>query len=170
MFKPAIDKDQALKDVKVLAITGWQEVISDQGRFRILFPREPEIINIGNRPGAMYGYRLIDGETNWFAQYQDLGGEVPGGEKQLRNAYQKSVEAVIKKRGAKLLRQSDAVLNGRLGTEFITEVQGSVTYTRAFQIHSRLYTVEVDSKRAVNRDSTLPRDVQQFFDSFTFWE
>ena len=169
MFKPPVHKDQALKDVKVLAVTGWHEVISDQGRYRILFPREPKIINIGNGPGARYGYQLIEGETNWFAQYQDFDQARTDDEKKLRDAYHKSAEALTKK-GAKLLRQSDVILNGRLGTEFVLEGQGNVSFIRSFQIYRRLYILEVDSKRAVNGDPTLPRDVQQFFDSFTFWE
>jgi hypothetical protein len=86
----------------------------------------------------------------------------------IREAYHKSAEDIARK-GSKLLRQQDVVLNGRLGTEFVFEGRGGVSFIRAFLIEQRMYTLEVDSKNVVDEDSTLTKDVQQFFNSFTFW-
>ncbi|HEV7860392.1 MAG TPA: hypothetical protein VGO91_17375 [Pyrinomonadaceae bacterium] len=160
-----LDKTQALKDVKVSSVNGWKEMVLDKGRFRVLFPREPET---EDNP-AMHGYKLKSAETNWFAYYNDFEEPRTNDETKLRDAYHKSVEALTKK-GSKLLKQVDVRLNGRLGSEFVLEGPGTVSYMRAFMIGRRLYTLVVDSKRAVNGDATIPQDVQQFFDSFTFWD
>ncbi len=166
----SLTKPQALQTVKVSSVNGWKEVVSDKSRFRVLFPGEPVARPDGE--GAVYleGYKLIEDETKWAAEYSEFNETKTDDEQKLREAYRGSAEAIANSRG-KLLKQSDAVLNGRLGTEIIIENQdGTTTYMRAFLIGRRMYTLAAIRKKIANGDSTVPKDVQQFFDSFTFWD
>jgi hypothetical protein len=164
-----VSKDQALRGVKVSNATGWKEAVSDRGHFRILFPGEPTVVEDGE-PAGLQGYKLITGEKNWVSYRYDYPEPKSDDETQIRGAYRRSVEAITQRRGAKLLRQSDVRLNGWLGAEFVIESPGAISYMRAFHVHGRLFTLSVDVKQAGEVNPAVPPDVQQFFDSFTFWD
>jgi hypothetical protein len=117
----------------------------------------------------MKGFKFFQPETNWFAYYSDFDQPMPLDEAYLRNAYHGSVEAIAKN-GKRLLAQRDVFLNKRLGTEFVIARPSLVSYMRSFIFGSRAYTLAVDRKTDVGSDATFPSDVQQFFDSFTYWE
>lgn len=165
--QPSLDKAQVLKTVKVQSVADWKEVISDTGRFRILFPDEPEKSDKSIGDFTEQGYKLHSGETFWMAYYSDFQRPIVG-EAALRDAYQKSAAGLTGK-GSKLLRQNDIILNGRLGTEMILKARNTV-FMRGFLIGRRMYVLEVDRPDVPDGDSTIPDDVRQFFDSFTFWE
>jgi hypothetical protein len=160
----AIDRDAALKGVRVAAVAGWKEATSEKGRFRILFPRAPEV---ADEPGGR-GFELNDGKTKWFALYVDFDSAVPAADAELRQKYKESAEALASK-GSKLIRSRDVTLNGRLGREIILVGRGAKSYLRTFQIGSRLYTLAVDVYGDSGEADEMPPEVQQFFDSFTFW-
>ena len=160
----AIDRDAALKGVKVTAVNGWKEATSEKGRFRILFPRQPEV---ADEPVGR-GFELKDGKAKWFALYVDFDHAVTADDAALRQKYKESAEALASK-GSKLIRSSDVTLNGRLGREIILVGRGAKSYLRTFQIGSRLYTLAVDVYGDSGEADEMPPEVQQFFDSFTFW-
>ena len=53
--------------------------------------------------------------------------------------------------------------------EIILVGRGAKSYLRTFQIGSRLYTLAVDVYGDSGEADEMPSEVQQFFDSFTFW-
>lgn len=116
----------------------------------------------------MRGFNLIQGEMNWFAYFNDYSNPIYD-ETKLREAYQGSVERITRK-GVKLLKQNDVFVNKKLGTEFILEGHGAISYMRAFLIGSRMYTLAVDNRQKTQPIDKIPDNVEQFFDSFTFWE
>lgn len=118
----------------------------------------------------MHGYQMFGDVTNWFAFYTDYETPRPSDEKHLREAYQGSVQTMTQKKGTKLLAQSDVFLHGRLGSQFIIEGLGITSYMRAFAFGRRLYTLAVDRRIEGTAIPRLPKDVQQFFDSFTYWD
>lgn len=167
--KSPVSKAEALKAVKVSSVEGWKEVVWDKGRFRVLFPREPRLKGENAAAAMLKGYELIETEASWFVLYKDYDEPRTDDPTELRAAYNKSVEALAKS-GATLHRQDDVFLNGRLGTEFVLEGRGAVSYMRAFTIGRRMYMLGVDDKKGFNGSSKLPKDVEQFMNSFTFWE
>ena len=164
--RPSVSKAQAMKDVKAPIIAGWHEAISDEGRFRILFPGQPRA---DAEVRSMKGFKFFAAEANWFAYYTDFDQPRASDDAHLRSAYNDSVEDITKN-GKQLLSQKDVFLNGRLGSEFIIEAPGTVSYMRAYLFGRRMYTLAVDRKRVANGDATIPNDVQQFFESFTYWD
>jgi hypothetical protein len=162
-----VTKARALSALRLTSVEGWKEAISEEGRFRVLFPG---IFKGGNeRNTDMKGFKCFQAETNWFAYYNDFDQPRASDDAHLRVAYRGSVEALTKA-GSRLLSQKDVSLNGRLGTEFVLESAGRVSYMRAFLFLRRMYTLAVDRTRVTNGDPTIPEDVQQFFDSFTYWD
>jgi len=162
-----VNKTQALKNVKVSAIPGWKEVVSDQGRFRAIFPRAPEIGDQGTGDSAMRGLKVIDARVHWFVLYADLDRLIID-EFQIRERYQQSLKGLVN-RGARVVKQTDVTLNGRLGLELILQDKSRVSFMRVFVVDRRVYTLDVDQKRS-DLPEKIPADVQEFFDSFTFWQ
>ncbi len=163
---PTINKAQALREVKVKSFGAWKETVSEQGRFRVLFPGTP---NVSDEVVTMPGFKFTSRPgANWFAYFSDLSATVTD-HVQLRNKYRESVKAITQD-GSRLLRQTDIYLNGKLGTEFVLKGRGRISYMRGFLVGSRMWLLSVDFSKSTNRGSTIPRDVQVFFDSFTFWE
>ncbi len=161
-----ISKSQALRDVKDATVSGWKESVSEDGRFRILFPELPEATN--HEPGALQGFKLVNGQRNMFALYRD-GNDSVVDDSELRDRFHQSIKALTK-RGATLASQKDIRLNGKLGVEFILEGQNTKSYMRTFQINKRIYTIAVDFMSGIPKGNEIPDEVRHFFDSFTFWE
>ncbi len=117
----------------------------------------------------MTGFRFTSRPgANWFAYVSDLSTTVTD-DVQRRNKYRESVKAIAHD-GARVLRQNDIYLNGKLGTEFVLKGRGTMSYMRGFLVGNRMWVLSVDAFKTTNRGSTTPKDVQWFFDSFTFWE
>ena len=160
-----IDKTRALQNIKIVSASGWKEVMSDEGRFRVLFPGNPVVSkDVAN----MTGFKLSGSGANWLAYYSDFGRHAANDET-LRNNYRQSVEAIARN-GSTVVRQNDIYVLGKLGTEFVLQRAGTTSYMRGLLVGSRFWTLAVDSSTEANRDFSNPKDVQQFFDSFTFWE
>ena len=153
--------------LKVTSAEGWKAAVSEEGRFRVLFPTAFK--GGTERNTDMKGFKCFEAGTNWFAYYNDFDQPRASDDSHLRVAYRGSVESLTKG-GSRLLSQKDVYLNGRLGTEFVLELPGRVSYMRAFLFLRRMYTLAVDRTRIANGDPTIPQDVQQFFDSFTYWD
>jgi len=161
-----VNKDRAVQEVHVRSSPGWLEAVSDDGRFRILFPGKP---TVGGDVVSLKGFKLVEPERKWVAYYTDFEQPMPNDEAYLRNAYHRSVEAITKD-GKRLLAQRDVLLNTRLGSEFVIDGPNLVSYMRAFVAGRRMYTLSVDQKKADGAGTVIPADVQQFFDSFTYWD
>ena len=160
-------KSEAIRKARVGAISDWRETISDDGRFRILFPGPPQV---DNDVVTAVGLKVIEPNTSWTAFYSDLGRVVPTNEAAFRKAYRSGLNG-LNGEGRTLLSQRDVYLNGRLGTEFVIERAGLTSYMRAFVVGRRLYTLAAHRKEvdASNR-ANIPTDVRHFFDSFAYWE
>ena len=162
----SITKASALKNTKVLSLPGWSETVSDECHFRVLFPGQPKI---DDDVASIKGFKLTDSSGKWSASCADLGRTVPNEEAALRQLYQQSMAAMTRNK-TYLLADSDVFLNGRLGTEFRIRGLSQTSYTRAFVFGRRLYTLSVTRKKAAQVNAENPPDVQQFFDSFAYWD
>ena len=161
-----ITKASALKNVRVWSIPGWSEVISDGCKFRVLFPGPPKI---DDDVISIRGLRFSNSAGKWSASCSDLGRTVANDDAILRELYQKSMDSMTHNK-TYLLASSDVFLNQRLGVEFTIRGLSQVSYTRAFVSGRRLYTVSVARKNSAKTADDIPRDVQQFFDSFAYWD
>src|SRR5438045_3761609 len=76
--KKLVAREQAIKQVKVLSLPDWQEAVSEDGRFRVLFPGS---FKTGVEQGTSEkGFKLIQPDTNWFAYYIDYERPFPNDE------------------------------------------------------------------------------------------
>jgi hypothetical protein len=160
-------KSEAIRKAPVGAIPDWRETISDDGRFRILFPGLPQV---DNDVVTAVGLKVIEPNTSWTVFYTDFGRAVPTNEAAFRKAYRSGLNGLTGE-GRTVLNQRDVYLNGRLGTEFVIEGAGLTSYMRAFVVGRRLFTLAAHRKEvdASNR-AIIPTDVRRFFDSFAYWE
>jgi hypothetical protein len=160
-------KSEAIRKAPVGAIPDWRETISDEGRFRILFPGPSQV---DNNVVSAVGLRVIEPNTSWNVFYSDLDRIVPTNEAAFRKAYRAGLNGVTGE-GRTLLSQRDVYLSGRLGTEFVIEGAGLTSYMRVFVVGRRLYTLAAHRKEVdASTRATIPTDVRRFFDSFAYWE
>jgi len=160
-------KSEAIRKARVGAIADWRETISDEGRFRILFPGPAQV---DNDVVTAVGLKVIEPKTSWTVFYSDLGRVVPPNEAAFRKAYRAGLNGMTGE-GRTLLSQRDVYLNGGLGTEFVIEGAGLTSYMRAFVVGRRLYMLAAHRKEVdVSTRADIPTDVRQFFDSFAYWE
>lgn len=160
-------KTEAIRKAPVGAISGWLETISDEGRFRILFPAAPQF---DNEIVAARGLTVIEPNTSWSVHYSDIGRVLKANEPSFRKAYRDGLVGMVGP-GKILVSQRDIYLHGKLGTEFVIGRPGVTSYMRAFLIGRRLYTLAAHRKAVdLAPGGDIPRDIRQFFDSFTCWE
>ena len=163
---PEITKASALKNVRISTLPGWSEAVSDECSFRILFPGKSEI---DHDVVSTKGFKLANSSGKWRAVCADLGRTVPNDESALREVYQQSMDAMTHNK-TYLIASSDVLLNGRLGIEFRIRGLSQTSYTQAFVFGHRLYTISVTRKKTEQVSPDNPADVQQFFDSFAYWD
>jgi hypothetical protein len=161
-----ITKASALKNVRISSLPGWSETVSDECSFRILFPGKPKI---DSDAASMKGFKLANSSGKWSASCADLGRTVPNDESALRQVYQQSMDAMTHNK-TYLIASGDVSLNGRLGIEFRIRGLSQTSYTQAFVFGRRLYTISVTRKKTAEVSADNPADVQQFFDSFAYWD
>lgn len=160
-------KEQASKGLKTAPADGWREAVSEKGRFKVLFPGEPGVVDTQGLKG--YEFRQDSKKRKWVAQYFDFGSYVNPSDAGLRKAYKDGFE-VLTRQGAKLVRYREVSLNGRPGVEAIVVRPDDKSYMRTFQIRNRIYTLSVDDHADLREADEIPPDVQKFFDSFNYWE
>ena len=163
---PTITRADALKSVRVSSLPGWFEFVSEESRFRILFPGAPKP---NNDVSTMKGFKFEDASGHWAAWCSDLGVTAPNDNSLLRDQYQRAIAAMTHGNN-RLFVSGDVFLNGRLGAEVIIQRSSRVDYIRTFAFGRRLYTLTVTRKRTNGVGSDVPQDVQEFFDSFTYWD
>ena len=163
---PPVTKTNSIKDVRVSALPGWFEFVSEKYRFRVLFPGEPQT---DGDVASMKGFKVKDASGQWAAWCSDLGRTVPNESSALRSAYQQAIGAMTHDRNS-LFISGDVFLYGRLGTEMVIHTSGRISYIRAFIFGRRLYTLSVTRKRTDQGRDAIPPDVRQFFDSFAYWD
>ncbi len=161
-----ITRASALKNVRVLSIPGWVEALSEENNFRVLFPGAPQI---DDEVASVKGFKLSNSAGKWTASCAHLGQPVGNDEASLRKLYQQSMDAMTHGK-TYLLASGDVFLNGRLGVEFRIRGLSRISYTRAFVFGRRLYTISVTRKDPARAPHENPTDVQQFFDSFIYWD
>jgi len=161
-----IAKADALKSVRVSSLPGWFEFVSEASRFRILFPGAPKS---NNDVSTMKGFTIEDASGHWAAWCSDLGVTAPNNDSLLREKYQHAIAGMVHGNN-RLFVSGDVFLNGRLGAEVIIQRSSRVDYIRTFAFGRRLYTLTVTRKRTNHVGSDVPEDVQQFFDSFIYWD
>jgi hypothetical protein len=161
-----VTKASALQNVRISSLPGWSEAVSDEGRFRILFPGNPKI---DDDVVSTKGFKLASSSGKWSALCADLGRTVPNDESALRQVYQQSMDAITRNK-TYLIASGDVFINGRLGIEFRIRGLSQTSYTQAFVFGRRLYTISVTRKKTDQVSAENPSDVQQFFDSFAYWD
>lgn len=160
-----VTKAEAIRTVRVSSLPGWFEFLSEQCRFRVLFPGAPRTGVVASSKG----FKLRNGSDQWAARCGDLDVSAPNETSLLRQKYQEVIAAMTRGDN-RLFASGDVMLNGRLGAEVIIQRSSRIDYVRTFAYGRRVYTLTVTRKRTNPVRDGVPPDVQTFFDSFTYWD
>src|SRR2546423_1089940 len=151
-----ITKREVLKKFWAPKDRALREIISDDGRLRVVFPGKPEI---DDDVISVKGFRLRALGARWVVSYSDLPRSVTGEE--LRERYHEANQATA--RSGQLVSERDVFLNDRVGSEVVIRKQDELTRMRSFISGKRLFVIAVIEKETDNAPSQIDDDIKQFF-------
>src|SRR5690348_4496773 len=94
-----VTKSAAIHSVKLAGVDNWKEAISDEGRFRVLFPDTPRR---REDLSTLKGFSLVEPSTSWTAYYLDYAVPRESDDTTLRTAYVGSIATIVKNSQAQL--------------------------------------------------------------------
>lgn len=160
-----ITKREALNRFSETNDSELREIISDEARFRVVFPGKPEI---DDDVITVRGFRLRARGARWVVSYSDLDLPRSVTSEELRERYHKANQAAA--RSGQLVSERDVFLNGRLGSEVVIRNQDELTRMRSFISGKRVFIIAVITNETDKARSQIDDDIKQFFESFTFWD
>jgi hypothetical protein len=146
----------------------WQRFASPEGRFSVLFPGAPSVLqrSVSYAPGqsteiSVFYVDRPQEATTYVVSYNDF----PFGETidaaVLKRAFDNGRDRMVG--GAKLLSEQSITLGSVSGREFkFIKTDGKVTRVRMYYSNGRLYQVMVETAR----EKYLMKSLEGFFNSF----
>ena len=149
---------------------GWQEVVSAEGRFRVMMPGQPskEVRTVKSLVGPVTDtyYAFDTKEWNIGVRYADFDG--PGQlETPIEEIIKSGRESTVQQFKGFVLSEKEIVVSGHRGNELVMEIpRRGTTYIRWIPVNRRLYTIAFMSNVATSSKT----EVNRFFDSFQITE
>jgi hypothetical protein len=146
--------------------SNWEEVVSPEGGFRVLFPTAPRkaVRSVSSQAGQVTDTAYLLDTPDWSMAVRFADFDKPG---QANVAMEEIVNAgrngTVKALGGNVTSEKEISLAGHEGKEVIVNVPGRGTsWLRWYIVKRRIYTVVIMSHRATPHSS----DVARFLDSF----
>lgn len=152
----------------------WKELVSDEGRFSVLFPgipkqslREVDTPN-GKAKSPKFDVFLPDGIFS--VRYGDLPFEPNVNPNDLKSYYDSIRSDTLKAQPATLISERDVWINGKLGRELVVELDGTYSMYRFILNGKRIYQANTVVKISRKDDPTAQAMSNKFLDSFQIME
>jgi hypothetical protein len=150
--------------------SGWEQVVSREGRFRVRMPGQPrkEVRTVSSQAGPVTDtqFLLETKECSLGVRYADFDGP----EQQaitLEEIIRAGRNATLKQYNALFLRESDINFQGYPGKEVVAEMpKRGTAYLRWYAVNRRIYALVYMN----NRPTSSTTEVNRFFDSFQIIE
>ena len=147
---------------------GWNQFISNEGNFKILFPQKPEIsgkeLTNSSETQKIFWFKVHLTEKYFAVTYSENPLFSQFDEDRKKQHYTLFRDNSMKLLTAKLLSDKVIKISGKTGREIIINVDGEITTNRILINGKRIYqiiTIVKESQREANRAET-----NKFLDSF----
>lgn len=143
----------------------WQEVVSAEGRYRVLMPGKPVADDSGQGGAVTHKNVVTLRKQDFVVGYGDFPADGTRPRIRLETCKQGILEKLP---GAKLLQEKSLALDGEhAGNQFVFEVSGkAIVVVRAYVVRNRFYMISSGGTRFKPDD----KDLQTFLDSFALYD
>lgn len=166
--KPGIEPPPAIKKIE------WKEFVSEEGRFKILFPGIPRQTFKENDTQAGKAkttiFELPLSEDYFEIRYGDFPAEPDVNQNDLKPYYDFIRDNTLRLQQSTLLSERDISINGKLGRELVTNYNGTYIRHWLFLIGRRMYQASTRVEISRKDDSQIQERSNKFLDSLQFLE
>lgn len=150
------------------ALDGWQEILSESGRFRVEFPiGKVEPINQPDADSGLHEFGLqLQGGVKLAAGYGDLTADLKKQYPEAKQRLEALRDIMAARTGSKVVSDRDLTLLGFSGVEFVLEDKDGtiIIAARLYIVHDRIYQCTVFAPAA--RFQTDSEVIRRFLESF----
>lgn len=147
----------------------WKEFVSEESKFAINFPVEPEVSKEKMPDGGnRYVFNVNQPERALTVKVSDLPKTSgPMNETALGIFYIYAINGGLDGlKGSKLIKESDIRLNGLLGREYSIANDETFIIRRVFMTEDRLYQISVAVPKTKGKKTSTAETSAKFFSSF----
>ena len=149
----------------------WKELISEEGNFKILFPKEPEKLirdKDFSRGNSFIEYKLWTNFRKYSVSFGDLGAVKSLSDNQLKEIYDKMRDGIIKDAKGNLINDNNINVGNVFGREIIYEQENYLVTNRYFFYGSKLYQIITAVEKKLSSEKNVQKFGNKFLDSFDF--
>jgi hypothetical protein len=152
----------------------WKEFISDEGRFKVLFPGIPhQTFKENDTPNGKVKTTIFDvalTEDYFEVRYGDFLAEPDVNQNDLKSYYDFIRDNTLKLQPSTLLSERDISLNGKQGRELVINFNETYIKYRLFLIGRRMFQASIRVKISRKDDPIFQDRANKFLDSFQILE
>ncbi len=149
----------------------WKELVSDEGNFKVLFPKEPEKLVRNNnlmKDKSFIEYKLLTNFRKYSVSWGELTNTKSISNEQLNELYNKVRDGILADAKGKLLNYSELQTGNTLGREINYEQENYIVTNRYFFNDNRLYQIITVVEKELNKGVNVQKFGKKFLDSFQF--
>lgn len=157
----------------------WKEFVSDEGRFKVMFPNTPKKSVEENewKDGSVSTYKFeVFSQIYFSVRYSDYRNSSDDlGKEKLKYIYDYQRDFALKVDKSELISEKDIWVGENLGREIVVSRKTffnlfeAINTYRFYLIKGRTFQLNA-STQASNYDSNANKNINRFFDSFEFIE
>ncbi len=154
--------------------TEWKEFVSEEGKFKIIFPGIPrQTFKENDTQGGKVKTTVFDvalTKDYFEVRYGDFPAEPDVNQNDLRPYYDFIRDNTLRLQQSTLLRERDISINGMLGRELVTNYNGTYIRHWLFLIGRRMYQASTRVEISRKDDPQIQERSNKFLDSLQFLE
>lgn len=170
-FSSTIENPPPVKKEKEIE---WKEFVSEEGRFKIVFPGIPrQSFKENDTPNGKVKTTIFDLplKGDYFeVRYGDFPAEPDVDYNNLKPYYDFIRDNTLKLQSSTLLNEQDVFLNGKLGRELVTNFNGTYIRHRLFLVGRRMYQTSTRVEISHKDNLEIQERSNKFIDSFQIME
>jgi hypothetical protein len=149
----------------------WKDLVSAEGNFKVLFPKEPEKFVRSNnfvKNSSFIEYKLSTNFRSYSVSWGELSNAKSISNEQLYELYDKVRDGILVDAKGKLLDYNTLQIGNTVGREINYEQENYIVINRYFFNVNRLYQVVTVVEKGLNKGVNVQEYGKKFLDSFQF--
>lgn len=148
----------------------WKEFVSEEGKFKAVFPLTPEqSIRTSPLGDGKIQYPKVEvslPQMNFSIYYGDIPDLRNLNLEELKEYYIYLRDTTLKLNNSQLMDESEITINERQGYEFVENRNNKIVTYRLLLIKNRLYQLKTEVDSSLKNEKEVKENVMKFFNSF----
>ncbi|HXH69404.1 MAG TPA: hypothetical protein VNI60_03555 [Pyrinomonadaceae bacterium] len=149
----------------------WKELVSEEGRFKILFPKEPEKLVRNKdfpRGNSFIEYKLWTNFRKYSVSFAEFDNVKSLSNEQLNGLYDITRDGIVKDAKGKLSTDNSLQVGNVLGREITYEQENYIVINRYFLNGNKFYQIITVVEKELNVGTNVQEFGKKFLGSFRF--